>query len=303
MPIKLPTNIAEDDKMKRPSASVINKSGWDGNGIGVAYVSDVTTLFRSEKDTMDEHINRRRRLSTNSSSSTNDDGCHTASTGDKDGFRCKSPKQITNIRSELDIEKTPLDLPDPKEHISPDEFLMKLVKLICNVELEAKTARSLEGFFCAVSDEQMAAYTMKVVSVVRANDLEGLKALQSDGQILNCFNRFGESLLTMACRRGFEEIVAFLLEQPDIDIRISDDSGRTVLHDACWNPSPQLNICKWIIEREPALFFILDNRGCSAFHYARPEHWGIWRQFLLDNRTSLTSLKKNDVLAKLAKST
>ena len=195
------------------------------------------------------------------------------------------------------------DLPDPnQEKMSPDEFLHKLVFATCGIELEPKKAKSLSGFFAKVTDEQVAAYTMAVVSACRNNDLDALKKLHSEeGQALNCFNRFGESLLTMACRRGFEAIVEFLLHQPDVDVRISDDSGRTILHDACWNPTPQLQICEWIAKRDPALFFIADNRGCTPFQYARSEHWDIWRQFLLDNKECLQALKADDVKSKLWK--
>jgi hypothetical protein len=195
------------------------------------------------------------------------------------------------------------ELPDPNvDNMSPDEFLNKLVYATCGVELEAKKAKSLENFFAKVTDEQVAAYTMAVVSACRTNDLDALKKLHSEeGQTMNCFNRFGESLLTMACRRGFEEIVEYLLQSLDVDIRICDDSGRTALHDACWNPSPQLKICEWIMDRDPALFFVADNRGCTPFQYARPEHFGIWRQFLLDKKDSLYALTKDDVKEKLKK--
>lgn len=290
------------DPRKRTSSSIMDNPIWGKSiNFGPVYVSDVATHLRSNDEDYDEHISRRRRLSSQPLCSA-EDHCAFVGVGNEKDARCaKSSQCIQDIRRTLGRTTSELELPDPKENISPDEFMMKLVKVTCNLELEAKKARSLEGFFCSVSDEQMAAYTMKVVAAVRSNDLESLKALHSDGQILNCFNRFGESLLTMACRRGFEDIVEYLLNQSDIDIRISDDSGRTVLHDACWHPSPQLNICRWILEREPALFFILDNRGCSAFHYARPEHWGIWRQFLFDNRESLSSLKREEILVKLAK--
>lgn len=195
------------------------------------------------------------------------------------------------------------DLPDPTEDkMSPDAFLNKLVYATCGLELEPKKAKSLENFFAKVTDEQVAAYTITVVSACRTNDLDALKKLHTEeGQTMNCFNRFGESLLTMACRRGFEDIVEYLLESADVDVRISDDSGRTVLHDACWNPTPQLKICQWIMERDPALFFIADNRGCTPFQYARPEHWGIWRRFLLENKDTLQSLTNEDVKTKLSK--
>lgn len=203
---------------------------------------------------------------------------------------------INNVNSTSHIE-----LPDPSSNSSPDEFLLELVKAQYGLCLEVKPALSLDNFFSEVSEEQMAAYTLDVVGVVRNNDLEALKKLQEDGQPINCFNRFGESLLNMACRRGFESIVEYLLDQPGIDLRICDDTGRTPVHDACWNPSPQLNICKWIIERDPSLFMLSDNRGCTPFQYARPEHWAIWKQFLLDNRESLKALADSEVLTRLIK--
>jgi hypothetical protein len=190
-------------------------------------------------------------------------------------------------------------LPDPTSNVSPDEFLLQLVKAQCGVCLEVKPALSLDAFFSEVSEEQMVSYTVQVVGVVRNNDLESLKKLQEEGQALNCSNRFGESLLNLACRRGFESIVEYLLDQPDIDLRIRDDSGRTPLHDACWNPSPQLNICKWIIQRDPSLFLISDKRGCTPFQYARPQHWGIWRKFLFENRGCLEALTNSEILSRL----
>lgn len=194
-------------------------------------------------------------------------------------------------------------LPDPNdEKMSPDQFLHKLVYATCGLELEPKKARTFENFFAKVTEEQIAAYTTTVVSACRSNDLDALKKLHTeDGQILNAFNRFGESLLTMACRRGFEDIVEYLLESPGVDIRIADDGGRTVLHDACWNPSPQLKICDWIMKRDPSLFFIADNRGCTPFQYARPEHWGTWRQFLIDRKDYLQALTDKEITAKLSK--
>jgi len=241
----------------------------------------------------------KRRLSQRSSSSSfesceNDDDRATKLDVEDDIRKDVEPMEERKLYAEL---------PDANEDkMSPDTFLSKLVYATCGVELEPKKAKSLENFFAKVRDEQIAAYTTTVVSACRTNDLDALKKLHTEeGQMMNCFNRFGESLLTMACRRGFEDIVAFLLELPDLDVRISDDSGRTVLHDACWNPSPQLKICQWIMERDPALFFIADNRGCTPFQYARPEHWGIWRQFLLDNKESLQALTKEDVKTKLSK--
>ena len=211
-----------------------------------------------------------------------------------------------DIRNDFPTKTEPklfADLPDPEdENSSPDEFLHQLVYAMWGVELEPKKAQTLDDFFAKVTDEQIAAYTITVVTACRSNDLDALKKLHTeDGQTMNCFNRFGESLLTMACRRGFESIVEYLLGPGGVDIRIADDSGRTVVHDACWHPSPQLKICEWIIRRDPSLFLIADNRGCTPFQYARPQHWGIWRQFLMDNKDCLQALTDKDIIARLSK--
>jgi hypothetical protein len=192
-------------------------------------------------------------------------------------------------------------LPDPNEDISPDDFLVQLIDAVYGYKFEAKPTLLLKGFFGKVSEEQMVAYNTDVVAAVRNNELDQLKRLHQNGQAMNCFNRFGESLLNIACRRGFEDVVRYLLDQPDVSVRYSDDCGRTPLHDTCWNPSPQLTICKWILERDPALFFAMDRRGCTAFQYARPEHWPIWRKFLLDNRDSLKGLTDPDIRSRLYK--
>ncbi|VEU38436.1 unnamed protein product [Pseudo-nitzschia multistriata] len=257
----------------------------------------------------------KRRYSERSPSTTSVTGENEDSTAGGEGDS-SAESHLTEMQqpdpSDIRLEMNPIgatenfaDLPDPEDDkLSPDEFLHKLVFATCGMELEPKKAKSLKDFFEKVTDAQVAAYTMAVVSACRNNDLDALKKLHSEeGQTLNCFNRFGESLLTMACRRGFEDVVEYLLQQAGVDVRISDDSGRTVLHDACWNPSPQLRICGWITDRDPALWFVADNRGCTPFQYARPEHWGIWRQFLLDHKGALQLLRTDDIKSKLSKQT
>lgn len=204
-------------------------------------------------------------------------------------------------RISLPSEEPREPLPDPSVVMSPDEYLLKLVKAMYGLDLEVKAALSMKAFFCDVTDEQVAAYNMKVVGAVRNNDVNALKQLHEEGQALNCFNRFGESLLNMSCRRGFADIVSYLLQQPDIDVRIRDDSGRTPLHDACWNPKPQLEICKGLIERDPALLLIADKRGHTAFQYARREDWGTWCKFLHENRQSLKPLSDTGMVKLLSR--
>jgi len=190
-------------------------------------------------------------------------------------------------------------IPDPKNSTEkPDTFLRSLVLAVVGETLEVKPASSLDGYFPVASEEQKAGYTMDIVSAARNNDVDKLRQLRDSGSSMNCFNRFGESLLHMACRRGFEEMTEFLLNEPDIQVKVADDCGRTPMHDTCWAPAPNLIIAKRIIERDPSLLFVADKRGFTAFDYARPEHWNTWKQFLVDNKSCLEKLGSKQIYSR-----
>jgi hypothetical protein len=183
-------------------------------------------------------------------------------------------------------------LPDPKGNDNPTAFLRELFRAMYGISLQVTPATQLENFFQPSTEEQMAAYTTDIVSLARDNQIDKIKQLCDDTgfEAIRCKNQFGESLLHLACRRGFKESVQFFLEQGQLPTRISDDCGRNPLHDACWNATPQLEICQQLLERDPALFLVSDGRGFTPFDYARAQHWGIWKQFLLDNRHLLQKL-------------
>ena len=189
-------------------------------------------------------------------------------------------------------------LPDPKGSESPGKFLQILLKAEYGLTVNMKRSTELKDFFPTASEEQIAAYTTEIVTAARNNEVDKLRQLGEAGSSMNCFNQFGESLLHLACRRGFKSMVEFLLEIPDVEVRVVDDCGRTPIHDACWNPVPQLEICKWIIERDPSLFFVSDRRGFIPFDYARQEHFNIWKQFLLDNRGCFEKMAEPTTRAK-----
>lgn len=175
---------------------------------------------------------------------------------------------------------------DPDGPDTPDSFLKKLLSSFFGVEIdEAKTncTNAGNGFFEKPCDDDMSSYAV-LAAATRANNHSELLNLSKDGYSLNCSNRFGETLLHISCRRGFVETAKLILDQPGVSIRIVDDCGRTPLHDLCWNPSPQLEICRWILEKEPSLFLLKDKRNFSPFDYTRQEHWSIWKRFLLENK-------------------
>lgn len=195
------------------------------------------------------------------------------------------------------------ELPDPKStNVDPDKYLAQLTKALWGADIKVKPALDLKDFFEEITEEQMAAYNMEIVSAARENNVDKLKALceERGRDCLDCFNRFGEGLLNMACRRGFKEMAKFLLSEVHLSVRVRDDYGRTPCHDACWHPEPQLEICGWILERDPSLFLVADKRGFTPFQYARPNDWPVWRKFLFDNRDLLSPLAEPQVVAKFA---
>merc|ERR1711957_744069 len=101
--------------------------------------------------------------------------------------------------------------------------------------------------------------------------------LHKSGKTLSCCNPFGESMLHMVCRRGYSEMLSFLLEEVEVSVRIIDDSGRNPLRDALWNSNCNFDVVSMLIYRDPSLLLFSDKRGHSPFTYARKEHWRQWK--------------------------
>jgi hypothetical protein len=151
----------------------------------------------------------------------------------------------------------------------------------------ARKAATLPDFFLEVTDKQIEAYSTELVKAIRDRNIPLLREMHASGKTLQCSNRFGESLLHMACRRGYTDVVRFLIEEADVTLRVKDDFGRTPLHDACWSANPNFDLMELIIEHDPDLLLIEDVRGHSPFSYARKSHWKDWSRFLTVRRKSL----------------
>ena len=168
--------------------------------------------------------------------------------------------------------------------MDPDTFIRATVHAYLGYEPQIRDGLSLPSpdFFPPITEDDLAAYDTDVVAAVRENHLDEIRSFHNSGRTLSCCNRFGESLIHMACRRGYANTVTYLLEEAHVSVRIRDDCGRTPLHDACWHRTTQYEIVDTIIRVDPALLCISDKRGHTPFAYARREHWPVWRQFLFD---------------------
>jgi hypothetical protein len=147
-------------------------------------------------------------------------------------------------------------------------------------------ASKRSAYYNAPTEHQRASYGSAIINVVKQNRVEELRRMLEAGLSPNACNDHGESLLHMACRHGkvdlFKVLIAF-----DCDIRVTDDYGRTPMHDACWASAPSFEIAEWLMKRDPALLFLFDARGSLPLSYVTKALWGDWNEFLEDTMDNL----------------
>jgi ankyrin repeat protein len=97
---------------------------------------------------------------------------------------------------------------------------------------------------------------------------------------MKCSNQFGESLLHLACRKSFADVVRFLVQEAGVPFNVKDDFGRNPAHDACWTIIPNWELMDLIVEKCPDLLFVEDVRGHTPLDYVRAEHWPAWVKYL-----------------------
>lgn len=203
-----------------------------------------------------------------------------------------SPKQVsctTDTISRPNDSATPILTPQQcPSNMSPDDYIKILIESQSGFSPKTCPALSVPSdFFLTPTEEHLAAYTSELLEAVQEQEMDAIRQMHETGQSLQCCNRFGESVIHMACRRGLTQVFDFLVNEAKISIRVRDDYGRTPLHDACWSKTPNFEIIDTLLKREPSLLLITDKRGFTPFSYARMEHWAMWRQFLFDRKEIL----------------
>ena len=212
-------------------------------------------LYSSLAAQATEHSQKKRRLSTQEETMTSSSSC----------------SSLTRITERLDLNAI----------ISPVEYVVAAF----GVPITKSTESDL--FQHRPSEEEIEGYNLEVVMALREQDLSKLKEFHQNGQPLACCNRFGESLLHMACRRGYTEIVRFMIEEAGVSLWIHDDFGRTPLHYSCWTPEPNLELLDLLVSKAPSLLLCSDVRGHMPMNYVRKEHWDQWVTFLKERRPLL----------------
>jgi hypothetical protein len=165
---------------------------------------------------------------------------------------------------------------------NPQQHLMGIIDSH-GVGVEIKDALHIQDFFSEYSEDELNGYNSEVLNAIRNQDIAKLKELHESGRPLNCSNTFGESLIHMACRRGFFDVVSFLVHEAKVPVQVRDDYGRTILHDAAWTCEPDFQLVELILTECPDLLYMRDRRGDTPLAYARKSHWPAWNKFLSEN--------------------
>jgi len=166
------------------------------------------------------------------------------------------------------------------------------VPILDTVGIEQELDKSNVVFVETTADRVEAYQNIELLTAVRRRDLVVLNKIAAEkraaGTTMNACNRFGESLLHLACRKGSFGVVELMVGPScDCSLLVRDDYGRTVLHDACWTVNPPWDLIKLILKKAPVLWRVSDVRGHLALQYVPKTAWPQWWAFLSKNKDLL----------------
>jgi ankyrin repeat protein len=169
-------------------------------------------------------------------------------------------------------------LPVSEKH--PQEFLEEL---LTERGITFQRYRTLEtAYRNKPTDLQLASYERYLVVLILTNNINELHKLIACGISPNACNQFGESIVHMVCRKNKLDMLNILL-QAGANMQVSDDYGRTPLHDAFWAKEPAIEIVQTILARDPTMLFLADARGTLPMGYMKREHYSVWNEFWKNN--------------------
>jgi len=160
----------------------------------------------------------------------------------------------------------------------PQQFLNDL---LMERGYSAKLYRSLTcAYHCEPTELQKASYGVKTVEAVRTENVALLQDLFDAGLSPNACTAFGDSIVHMACRHGGSvKALKFMLEYGST-VQTTDEHGRTPLHAACWNMTPNFPLIRLILEADVNLLRVADGRGMTPLSFVAKKSWSVWVDFL-----------------------
>lgn len=126
---------------------------------------------------------------------------------------------------------------------------------------------------------QKASYDAYLIDLAKLSASKTFSSVLHSGISPNPCNRYGESLLHLVCRLGNSELLNVMIDA-GADLQVSDDYGRTPLHDACWGSSPSFELVETLLLADVNMLFLKDARGSLPLTYVPKNLWDLWKKFL-----------------------
>lgn len=169
--------------------------------------------------------------------------------------------------------------PTTDDTISPHEYLVKILTSR-GYTSDGVPARSATSSYCTVpEDGNVRDYSADLTKCIRNKDINALKSLQDSGVSMNACNKFGETIAHLASRIGALDLLQVMCAK-GATVVVSDEYGRTILHDACWTIEPFFDVVCFIMEREAGMILVTDSRGDPPLKYVKRDLWGAFNAFL-----------------------
>lgn len=181
------------------------------------------------------------------------------------------------------------------EQPSPDQTVAQLLRAN-NVQAQIQPFSALHDFFHAPTQAEIDAYDHDVLTAIRSQDLKTLREYHAAGRPLKCSNKFGESLLHMACRKNMVQVTTVLVKEANVPFQVCDDYGRNPLHDACWAATTNFELIDLILTECPDLLYIQDKRGNTPLSYLRKDKWASWNAYLQKKSVDFLKPKSTQLL-------
>eukprot|EP01138_Halocafeteria_seosinensis_P016366 gb/GECG01016697.1/.p1 GENE.gb/GECG01016697.1/~~gb/GECG01016697.1/.p1 ORF type:complete len:289 (+),score=36.45 gb/GECG01016697.1/:1-867(+) len=134
-----------------------------------------------------------------------------------------------------------------------------------------------------VDEKAVNDYNKEVIQTVVNDDISVFERLLQRGISPDAQNKFGHTLLHLACRKGSLRVAQKLVEC-GVPVNVADDCGKTPLHDVCWTPKPDFKIAKLLMNNDESLARVCDRLGAVPFEYIKKENWFTWNEFLDENK-------------------
>lgn len=167
--------------------------------------------------------------------------------------------------------------PVVRDDVAPQKFLDDMLSSRGYSISKRKTLDT--GYYAKPTELQNASYNQYLSNLARNGKIDKLRKIMECGISTNPCNAYGESLIHLVSRCCSPETLQVLLDA-GASLQVSDDYGRTPLHDACWRAQPCFEIVEKIAGFDINFFLLADQRGSTPLAYVHRHHWEQFNAFL-----------------------